>query len=259
MKRLLLPCLLLLSSASHAEILGLKIGVNAWETEVSGGIDFPDVGLLNSALDLDLERDYVLDKENQFTGYIQWDHPIPYLPKIRGSIADISHTGTLRPSSRNNFSTDEGKLDLTHLDITAYYTVFDTLVDIDIGITARQFDGELRAKLGDANAASDIDSTLALLFTRATIDIPITGLSFGIEASGGDTKIIDLGTSGETKGTDISAYIEYASPFGLGIAAGYRKFETEIEAKAIGTGGINADITMDMELEGPFASLFIAF
>ena len=79
--------------------------------------------------------------------------------------------------------------DLSHVDYILYYEIFDNdLVSIDLGVNAKQFDGEITVTGTSQNGGPsttervDFSGFVPLVYGRA-IGLPLTGLSVFFEGS----------------------------------------------------------------------------
>jgi outer membrane protein len=174
--RLLIVAITLTPLTASADIIGLSIGGGSWQASPKG-----DIG----RTDIDLESTLNLDKQsNQFI-FIALEHPIPVLPNIRVQQSDMEWTGSALVTAGTDlngtpFVSDEQvnvSLDLSHIDATLYYEVLDNVVDLDLGITARAFDGQASLVGVNQQESIDLDAVGPLLYGQVGVDFPLTGLS----------------------------------------------------------------------------------
>jgi len=253
MKRLLLASAIFTCSAActistaHADtVFGIYAGAYSWKADFSGDINDTD-----NDQTIDLEDELGLSDESSNVFYVAIEHPVPVLPNVRiqHTALDSSAEGRLEGNVTfddvdftfgENVATD---IDLTHTDLTLYYEILDNWVNLDIGVTARVFDGEIKIEgVGDI-AQVDVDATLPMLYVAAQFDLPLTGLSAGV---GGNA--IDY--SGNTL-LDLNAYVQYEFAFGLGLRGGYRTFTLELDDVD--------DIDSDLTLDGAYGALVFHF
>ena len=135
------------------------------------------------------------------------EHPVPMIPNFRLAYADFS------------FEHQVKQLDQSHLDITFYYQLVDTFVDLDLGLEARLFD----VTYTDSLEYED-DKIGALLYGKAQVPLPFTGCSLG--------GIVQWGSNGDDTILDTEAFFEYKMNFGLAIGAGYRLVRQGFELEA---------------------------
>ena len=245
MKKLTLLAALAVTTAPLAQadtVLGVYAGFGSWDSSYDGKAGDPSITLK----DLGVE-----DHKNNFY-YIALEHPIPILPNIRLAHTDISTKQTATISKAftidgTNFAVNDNvasEFDLTHTDATLYYEILDNWVNLDLGLTARQFDGFVYAKSTTENKKVKIDQTLPMLYGKVQFDLPFSGLSAGVEAnyvSYQDDKI-----------SDYSAKISYLfdSVLDIGVEAGYRKFSLTVE---------DDDLDAEINLKGPYIAAIAHF
>ena len=131
------------SMAANADLLfTVEAGANVWNAEASGKAD--DIDLGKSGLNLDSENNNVL--------YASFEHPIPVFPnvKIMKTDLDLAGKGTFSDEflkQKFNGTTDT-VTNLSHTDLTLYWGLPLPIpfVDINFGLTARQFSGEVSVR-----------------------------------------------------------------------------------------------------------------
>lgn len=244
MKKLpLILALSFLTPLAHADrVLGLYAGVGSWLSDYDGKAGEPAITLK----ELGVEEHY-----NNYI-YVAIEHPIPFVPNIRLTQTKIksSQTGTITQSftiGDTTYAANEtvkSDFDLSHRDATLYYQLLDNWINLDLGVTARQFDGYVHTDSASSNEKLDIDLTAPMLYAKAQFDLPFTGLSAGFE--GNYTSYQDNSLS------DYTAKITYLfdAAVDLGVEVGYRKMAIKISEN---------DLEADMTLKGPFAALIAHF
>ncbi|GGY73107.1 membrane protein [Cellvibrio zantedeschiae] len=244
MKKLpLIITLSFLAPFAHADrVLGLYAGAGSWLSDYDGKAGNPSVTLN----DLGVKEDY----NNYF--YVAIEHPIPFIPNIRLTQTNLksSQTGTVTQSftiGDTTYAANESvksSFDLSHRDATLYYQLLDNWINLDLGVTARQFDGYVRTESASSNENLKIDLTAPLLYAKAQFDLPFTGLSAGVE--GNYTSYQDNSLS------DYSAKLTYLfdTVVDVGVEVGYRKMSIKIS---------DNDLEADMTLKGPYAALIAHF
>lgn len=240
--RLLLPvalAALLPNLASADTLLGVFAGVEQWQPDIDG--DFRGDGTT-----IDLQQDTDLDDDRFTSLYVALEHPIPLIPNFkvqRHSFESSGNAGLAFCSACIDGAID---LDLTHSDYIAYYEVLDNWVNLDLGINVKQFDGsaDLHSVAGLFDQNFDIDDTMPMLYGRAQFDLPLTGLSAGITTS--------MTNFDNNQATDANAYLAWESDWGLGLSAGYRVLDLELED----FGDLDQG---NFKLDGYYASLFFHF
>ena len=165
-----------------ADVVGLYVGGGFWQASPEGNIGRTDIDL-KSTLNLD-------EQNNQFV-FVAFEHPVPLLPNIRVQHSEMQWAGNALVTAGTNlngnpFASDQQvdvSLDLTHTDVTLYYEVLDNVVDLDIGITARAFDGQASLIGPNQQESIDLDALGPLLYGQAGVDIPLTGFSAHVIAN----------------------------------------------------------------------------
>lgn len=225
-----------------ADILGVAANVSYWNSDLTGVA-------ANKGSAVDIENDLNLDSDSNanFTAY--FEHPVPLLPNVRVNYTSISQSGS------GNIGLDafddilpgadvQSDLDLEQLDATFYYEVLDNWINLDLGLTARQLDGELivRDTTGTGKVSeTSVDSVLPMAYLAARFDLPLTGVSVGAEGN-------LISYSGDSI-HDFNAYGQYEFAM-LQVRAGYRQMSIDYE---------DDEDKLDIELSGPFASVGVSF
>lgn len=150
-------------------ILGLYAGYHYWQHDLADDIES------NSS-----------NQNRSETGnifYFALEHPVPFLPNVKLQQNEVKGqvTGTFQiigiDGTIENIKT-RSVTDLSHSDIILYYEVLDNWVNLDIGLSAKYFDGN--AVFYDQNTTlsrKDIDEWIPLLYAKGQFDLPFTGLS----------------------------------------------------------------------------------
>jgi len=242
LQRLLFAAALLLPFQAMADTIGLYVGAGQWDHSASGG--FRDSGAIN----IDSDALNLADNREGYF-YVNIEHPVPLIPNVRLASTDLIHngvngtvTGTFdgQTFTANNVTST---IDFTHTDITLYYELLDNVVSFDVGITARQLDGQIYLTDGTNTGQVTLDEVVPMIYGKVAFDLPLTGLAIvgeGNFLSVGDADI-----------TDITVKVTYETDFLLGIEAGVRTFSLTLD---------NVDtITSDLEFDGPFLGVFLHF
>lgn len=238
---------LLVGHIASADMLGLYFGLGVWQNE-------PD-GDLYSSLGLQDAGKVGLEDDNATFFYLKFEHPVPSVPNIRIAQSEASNSGSY---SFNNpamqtvmISTD---IDLDHSDYSFYWEILDTAVDLDLGLTARRFDGALTQEyFVDGTLASTdhqpIEGTIPLIYISANVDLPFAGVYIGAE-------INSLSYRGDGF-NDLTARIGWTTENWIlpefGFEAGYRRFSIDIDARN------SLDATLDLTMDGYFINLVAHF
>ncbi len=248
-KLLTATALLVTSGIANADTLGVYAGVERWDYDLDGNLS----SLGNN---IDINNDLGLKSDDNITKYLAFEHPVPLLPNVmirqvdlRGvSNGNASQDFTFSGITVNTGDSTQLAYNLDHNEYTLYYEILDNWVNLDLGLSAKQFDGSvfIAANLGSNAATSanvDLKGSVPMLYGKAQFDLPFTGLSAG--------GTVQLGQFNDDKLSDIQAYIAYESDIGLGIKAGYRIFELEFDD----FDQLNSDLTID----GFYAALTFHF
>ncbi|PFG54865.1 outer membrane protein [Marinobacter sp. LV10R520-4] len=222
----------------QADILGLGAQVGYWDSELSG-----DVATNGGSVDVNDELNLDGESSNQLSLYLE--HPIPLLPNVRVAYINIDQTASGRLN--NDFdNVDAGlvrsDLELEQLDLTLYYEVLDNWVNLDLGLTVRDFSGELIVQNGiDPISRTTADAVLPMGYLAARFDLPFSGVSVGIEGNA-------IAYSGDSL-HDFNVYGQYQLSL-LQLRAGYRQMAVDYE---------DGDDRFDVEIDGPFISAGVVF
>ncbi|CAM4348747.1 TIGR04219 family outer membrane beta-barrel protein [Pseudoalteromonas ostreae] len=239
-----------LAPAAHADtLLGLYVGVDGWQSDNSGS--FSDSGNM---------QDFNFEDETFISYYAALEHPIPLVPNIKLKYTELELNGSTLLDETFEFggtsfttnTTATTVSDLSHVDYILYYEIFDNdLLSIDLGVNAKQFDGDI-VVTGTANGKTttetvDFSGFVPLVYGRAEVGLPLTGLSVFFE---GSLLAID-----DSKVQDYQAGIAWALldnlAVDLDIKAGYRKMTLELD-------DID-NLYTDIDTSGPFAGIQIHF
>lgn len=230
---------------AHADIVGLGANVSYWDSDLSG-----KAASNGDVVDVENDLDLSSDSNVNLTAYVE--HPVPLLPNVRLNYTSIEQSG------RGELGADfdniivnlggatevDSDLDLDQLDLTLYYEVLDNWVNLDLGLTVRDLDGELRVQEVGGNQAvseSEIDAVVPMGYLAARFDLPFTGVSVG-----GEANLISF--DGDSV-YDYNAYGQYEISM-LQLRAGYREISIDYE---------DGDDELDVDLGGPFVSAGLRF
>ena len=246
-------CLLTAPTMASADTLGIFVGAGSFEPEFSGTFQNSDTS--TTIGDIDLEEDLGLDDDSATYVYIAIEHPIPVLPNIRLARTDMEQKGASTLTRDIEFdgktysanTTIESIIDLSHTDATLYYELLDNWVNLDLGLTVRQFDGKLQIS-GDISgttetASEDLDFPMPLLYAKAQFDLPLTGLYVAAEGN-------FIGYGGNSF-LDATGKIGYETSLGFGVEAGLRSITLEIDDEE--------DVEADLEFSGMYLAAHYHF
>lgn len=241
MKGVAAGVVLALASGAQADtILGVYASAGVWDAGISGNFHSEDLGSTN----IDAKGDLGLKDDKQTVVSIALEHPIPVVPNILLRRTPLEFSGSKTTVVQFDNQTFAGvvdsKVDLTHTDATLYYEILDNWVNLDLGLTARLFDGQVALRSsGGQSGRVDIDAPIPMLYAKAQFDLPFSGLKFAVEGNG-------VGYGGNTL-TDVSAKIGYESKLRFGIEGGYRRFGLKLDDVD--------DFTGDLTIDGPFLAV----
>ncbi len=250
MKKTAIAALLLAMTpvAAQADLL-FTVGAKAsvWNAEAGGQID-EGVSVEKDGLNIDS------DNGQQLTVF--FEHPLPFIPnlKLKQTSLELEGDGNINAQFADQTFNENvtSTLDLSHSDLTLYWglPLPVPFVDINFGLTARQFDGvaEVSGKTSSVNESVDLDFVMPLVYGEVKIDSP-----FGLYASA-DINYIGMGGN---KLSDISYGIGYDLPIpvvDIGLEAGYRSINLKADKDL-------ADIDTDFDVSGAYfgASLALGF
>ncbi|WP_286264413.1 TIGR04219 family outer membrane beta-barrel protein [Thalassotalea atypica] len=255
---LTLSCASILSFSAHADAVGLYIGGQVWDNAASG--------VFGESSDM---VDFNLSDEQQGSYFIAIEHPFPFIPNVKLSSTDLETSGSTLLGSNFEFGGEDfasgsqasADFDLSYIDYTLYYELFDNgLFSFDVGLTARDFDGDISVSSTmqstdpDGNPISEtltgsesISEIVPMLYAYTNIGLPLTGLNFFAE---GNFLSFD-----DHMMYDYQAGISYELVDNLAIdvnvTAGYRAMKLELEDLD--------ELYTDLEFDGLFAGVVVHF
>lgn len=210
-----------------------------------------DLGADGRALDLGDELGY--DNGRQTVLYLGVEHAVPVIPNARLRFASLSDTSRGQLGATADF--DDGSFaantqvassfDLDSMDLTLYYTPFDLVAKLDIGLTARQLKGDFVVQeAADASnrGAASISEVVPLLYVGAYGKLPLTGFYATGEVNG-------IGYSGN-RFMDFRAGLGWRSDFLFGVELGYSQMSLKIDID---------DVDADLSIGGPYLALSLNF
>lgn len=235
---------LLATPLAQADVIGLGASVNYWDSDLSGTA-------ATGGDSVDIDRALRLDGDSSASASLYLEHPVPLLPNLRLSYTALDQSGRGRLGASGFDTLPAGvdvrsDLDLEQLDLTLYYEVLDNWVNLDLGLTARDFSGDLDIRQlpggpGAAVSHTSVDAVIPMLYVSARLDLPLTGLSVG-----GEGNLVSY--SGDSV-HDYNVYGQYQWSL-LQVRAGYRQLSVDYE---------DGDDQLDIELDGPFVSIGVTF
>lgn len=236
--------LLMLGQTSHADVLGVWAGAGMWDWDVSGNFRYQGT----SADNIDVGSLGWKDDDSG-TAFAIIEHPIPVLPNVKVFTTNIETSGTGTANASFGGATLSGdvtsSIDMDMTDITLYYEVLDNIVSLDLGLTAKLVDGKVTATDVSSNETdtATFDGVIPMGYAGVEIALPLTGLSLGANISA-----ISIGDSSIT---DTHVYARYTTDFLLGIEAGIKNVNFELDDLDSSYG--------ELDFEGVYAQLFLHF
>ena len=222
-KRLIALAILAASASvsSQADVVGVTAGTYMWKQSWEG-----DVKAGSESIDMNDDLGY--DDETGKSFYVALEHPVPVLPNIRlqhtsldiSETAQLSRTFTFDGDTYTSADSVNSTTDLSHTDGTFYYEILDNWVNLDIGLTVRMFDGEVRLAAAGRDSAIEIDAPLPMAYLNARFELPLTGFyasGLGNVIAYGDNKVTDM---------TVALGYEYGV---VALELGYRNFDVQLE------------------------------
>ncbi|MFL1405428.1 TIGR04219 family outer membrane beta-barrel protein [Marinobacter sp. M1N3S26] len=233
-------CLFVTAPVAQADVMGLGATIGYWDSDLSGKVS-------NGSDRVNVENDLDLSNNNEANLSAFLEHPIPLLPNVRLSYVRIDQTGRGELSSGFDGVPAgvpvDSELDWRQTDLTLYYEILDNWVNLDLGLTVRDLDAELKVSdvAGLTRSKTDVDAVVPMAYAASRFDLPLTGLSVGISGNlvsyGGDSLY------------DYDLFGQYQI-YGVQLRAGYREMAVDYE---------DGDDRLDIDVGGPFASVGFNF
>jgi len=205
----------------------VEAGASMWNAEATGTVES------SSNTSFDLEDTLGIDSESNNVLFASFEHPIPVLPNIKIMKTDLDLAGDAN-----------SQIDLSHTDLTMYWGVPLPIpyVDINFGLTARQFDGGIVVP-------GAIDEKLDFTMPMGYLNVDI-GTPFGIYARA-DLNALSFDGNGVT---DTEIALGYTLPIPLvdvNLEAGHR-------AISLTTDKDTVDVETDIDVSGMFFGLNVS-
>ncbi|MFP3978255.1 MULTISPECIES: TIGR04219 family outer membrane beta-barrel protein [Marinobacter] len=230
--------LILATPFAQADIAGLGASVSYWDSSASGTASSG-----NSTVDMNDELG--LKDDGNVNASIYLEHPVPVLPNVRLSYTLIQQSGQGELTSNYGIFTAGtqvySELDLEQLDLTLYYEILDNWVNLDLGLTVRDFSGELLVQKSAVVDRTEADAVLPMGYISARFDLPLTGVAVGAEGN-------FISFDGDSM-RDFSVYGQYSLSL-LQLQAGYRQYAVDYK---------DGDDAFDVKVDGPFISAGLTF
>ncbi|TDY02963.1 TIGR04219 family outer membrane beta-barrel protein [Thiohalophilus thiocyanatoxydans] len=246
---IILPALAV-SSTAFADTLGARFGAGMWDHTPGGHLRYQTS---NSNHNADLQDDLNLEDDQEGYFYALVEHPVPLIPNVKLMRTGLTSngSGTINSEFTYGGETYEANQDITselqldHTDVTLYWQLLDNVVSFDFGLTAKMIDAEATLRQTSGNEKTVTNSfdgvvPMGYLGIGAT---PWPGVELRLEGSALSV--------GDNSLTDYTAKVSYTTDFLLGVEAGYRSLELELDDLD--------DVDANMEFDGPFVGLYLDF
>lgn len=241
MKKITLAlCAALASGAASADtILGFDASAGVWQPSYSGNIGVDEFDVDN----------FSLAEDNVTFIQAALEHPIPLVPNVMVTHSKMETNGAARLGDFVQFGDEtflvgtevNADLNLTHTDATLYYEILDNWVNLDLGLTARQYSGELDVTSAIQSETIELSGYLPMVYGMARFDLPFTGWS--VIAQGNGIKY------NSDSHMDLTAKVrwDFAPALDFALEAGYRQMTLDLEELD--------DLQSDLEIKGPYLGL----
>lgn len=212
------------ASAHAAPLVDLFIGAGLWQGEVSG-----ETGEKDNATTLD---DLGFDKNKNNMFWLNFEHAVPVIPNIRIMHTDIDTMADAVVTQPFALGTIQFEADvrtistlvLSHTDATFYYEILDNWVEVDLGVSARLFDGFVEA---ESEVTPPTKSTLAgslpMLYFNTQLNLPGTGWYIGAMGN-----VIRYRGDGFHDYSARLGYLQNSMGVDFGINLGYRDLSLDV-------------------------------
>ncbi|WP_160152943.1 TIGR04219 family outer membrane beta-barrel protein [Microbulbifer sp. ALW1] len=244
-------CAALASAGASADtILGFDATAGIWQPAYSGAVGVDDFNA----------DEFSLTEDNVTFLQAALEHPIPLIPNILVAHSKIETNGAAMLSEDVTFGDTtfaagyevDANMTLTHTDATLYYEILDNWVNLDLGLTARMYDGSFEAAnnwsaptvVGATQPVSEtieLSGVLPMVYGVARFDLPFTGWS--IIAQGNGTSY-----NGDSH-TDLTAKVrwDFVPALDFAVEAGYRAMSLDVKELD--------SFQSDLEIKGPYLGL----
>jgi outer membrane protein len=240
--KFLAPLALVASASAHADFIGGTVEASYWYGGISGDATA-------GTTTVDFEDHLNFEEDSFFEFAASFEHPVPLIPnvKLRYTAIDQNEEGNILGAFDGIAAGNvETTLNLSHLDVIAYYEILDNWVSVDIGFDIKAFDGELEVKGGGLVSTTPVDEFLPLPYAKAEVELPFTGMALGAELSG-------LAYDGNGL---YDARVRFRQNIAIAfVELGYRSMGIKIEDLSGDVG----DIDVDVNFSGVYLSTGLDF
>lgn len=238
------------SSNAFADTLGFRVGAGSWDHEPSGTIRY-DSGSVGTNADLKNDLNLQDDKEGYLYAIVE--HPVPLIPNVKVMQTGLTSTGsgtintsfTYGGQTYNASESITSELVLDHTDFTLFWQILDNVVSLDLGLTAKAVDAKatlIQTTGSTKTVTNSFDGIVPMGYVAVGVS-PTDSLEFRVEGN-----MLEVGDSSLT---DYTAKVSYTTDYMLGIEAGIRSLELELDDLD--------SVYSNMKFEGPFVGLYLQF
>jgi len=137
-----------------------------WNYDSSG--TFGSTGFGDSVIDV--ESDLGFNGEQDGYVWAAFEHFVPIIPNIRVEAATVGDAGSASVQVFEGVSVNgDAAVSLDTVDFILYYRLLDNWVNLDLGLTLRQLDGDFTL---DTQSVS-VSETIPMLYFALQFDLPI--------------------------------------------------------------------------------------
>ncbi len=238
----------MISTAQADTLLGIYGGIGRWQPSLEG--DVGDQRSVITSVD-----NLGFDRESSNFVWVALEHFLPVIPNIRLEYASID--GRAESTNQQVFRLGgrefianvpmRTELDLAYYDATLYYELLDNWVSLDVGLTARKFDGSVQVETDLGRAIGNLDDTIPMGYLYGGLQFP--GTSAFVHA-----RLKAVSFDGDRM-LDYSLSAGYAFDLipllDLGVNIGYRSLS--MDSKQFG------NMYVDIDADGVFAEVYLHF
>lgn len=219
---------LIYGTPAMADTIGVWAGGGIWNWDISGSVRYQSTDPTN---DIDLKNELGLQDDDSTTAFAIIEHPVPVIPNIKVFTTSLESTGTGTVSGTKIFGsgvnisgTVNSSIKLDETDLTLYWQLWDTVVGVDLGLNFKVIDGQVTVTETSGaldTSTANFSATIPMLYAGLELKLPLTGLTVAANGS-------YIGFDGSSI-TDFQAYVRYDTPFVVGVEAGVRSFNIELD------------------------------
>ena len=236
---------LLLSLSASADMLGFHMGGGIWQKSYGGD-------MRTDLININLDDDLGIEDGKDLVLHAAFEHPLPGIPNIRVQYVpividddstltrDIVFGGIAFPVT-TDISTD---IDLQQFDGTLYWEVLDNMVSLDVGLTVRYVQGDIKVASLVESSTAQFSGPVPMLYGAARVDLPINDIYVRSNLNG----TVYNGNSL----FDGEIAVGWDSPLFVGVEVGYRSYLLTLD-------DASDFAKVDMDISGFFASVTAHF